>query len=305
MTSTDGIAWTLRDMGVAEYWRGIAYGAGLYVAIAQGTTGTRVITSPDGVTWTARACGDSADNLASIAFGGGIFLILPSSTGANAFHSTDGIAWTEKTNWGGGAGVDWRALTHDGAHFLALGRRYTDGTTNWCTTVDGETGSFQNFFVDGTKPDSMWIRTLWVSGLSLYVAVGYGNSYTDGWPRAMSSADHSTWTDRTPAGAEVAKGPAGTLRVISANGGVLETSYAGGDYAPISGAPTRLTSKGGSPTITGTINGTNVTFTSGSAVGSVFLVIVDGLPDVDATWTATTITTSIAPRSSVVAFTWG
>jgi hypothetical protein len=72
----------------------------------------------------------------------------------------------------------------------------------------------------------------------------------------------------------------------------------------VGGAPTKLTSVGGSPTITGTIDGTNTSFTTSSSAGSVFLVLVDGMPDVDATWTTTSLTTGIAPRVNVIIYSW-
>jgi hypothetical protein len=52
MTSPDGITWTSRTSAVNNSWGAIAYGNGLFVAVATSGTGNRVMTSPDGHTAT-------------------------------------------------------------------------------------------------------------------------------------------------------------------------------------------------------------------------------------------------------------
>jgi hypothetical protein len=45
MTSPDGITWTIRTSAADNNWIGVAYGNGLFVAVALSGTGNRVMTS--------------------------------------------------------------------------------------------------------------------------------------------------------------------------------------------------------------------------------------------------------------------
>jgi hypothetical protein len=55
-----GVDWTIRDSAADNDWLGVAYGNGLFVAVATSGSGNRVMTSPDGVNWTIRD--SAADN---------------------------------------------------------------------------------------------------------------------------------------------------------------------------------------------------------------------------------------------------
>lgn len=70
--------------------------------------------------------------------------------------------------------------------------------------------------------------------------------------------------------------------------------------------PILLISTGGSPTITGTINGTNTTFaTSVNASASrLAMTYVDDMLDSNATWSGTTLTPSTAPLTSIRLLYW-
>lgn len=73
LTSPEGTqsTWTIRNFGVGGYWRGVAYGAGMFVVIAD----DKVITSTSGTgNWVQRASiqGDVRD----ITFGAGKFVIV-------------------------------------------------------------------------------------------------------------------------------------------------------------------------------------------------------------------------------------
>jgi len=82
MTSPDGITWTGRASAVDNDWLGIAYGAGLFVAVAATGTGDRVMTSPDGITWTSQT--SAADNAwDGIVYAGGLFAAVAQSGTGN------------------------------------------------------------------------------------------------------------------------------------------------------------------------------------------------------------------------------
>jgi hypothetical protein len=60
MTSPDGIDWTIRKTPKDNNWQSVAYGNGLFVAVANSGTNDRVMTSPDGINWTIAS--SAADN---------------------------------------------------------------------------------------------------------------------------------------------------------------------------------------------------------------------------------------------------
>lgn len=101
MTSSDGIAWTAQTSagGSSFSWRALAYGAGIYVAVAKNSNGT-LMTSPDGVTWSTLSIAD-ASSCYGIIYGGGQFVISQddaTSAGLTILTSPDGTTWTTQTS---------------------------------------------------------------------------------------------------------------------------------------------------------------------------------------------------------------
>jgi hypothetical protein len=92
MTSADGIDWTLRSTE-ALAWRGVVWAAelGLFVAVAAGGTGPRVMTSADGAVW-ARVAAAPEAAWTGVAFGAGAGLVAVAE-GGEAMTSADGQAW--------------------------------------------------------------------------------------------------------------------------------------------------------------------------------------------------------------------
>jgi len=94
-TSTDGITWTSRTPSEAMWFQAIAYGNGLYVAVARSGT-NRIMTSPDGITWTSRTTAISP-TFSGVAYGAGIWVaVCDTSPGGTTFTSYDGIIWFEQ-----------------------------------------------------------------------------------------------------------------------------------------------------------------------------------------------------------------
>ena len=95
-SSPNGINWTSRTPAANNWWQDVAYGNGLFVAVARTGTGNRIMTSPDGITWTSRNSGIDPD-FSSVAYGNGIWVaISEGSTGGTTFTSYDGIDWSEQ-----------------------------------------------------------------------------------------------------------------------------------------------------------------------------------------------------------------
>ena len=69
-----GVTWTARSAAEANWWWGVTYGNGLFVAVA--ITGTnRVMTSPDGINWTARSAAE-ANWWYGVTYGDGLFVAV-------------------------------------------------------------------------------------------------------------------------------------------------------------------------------------------------------------------------------------
>ena len=112
-----GTNWTSRTSAADNYWRGVTYGNGLFVAVAYSGIGNRVMTSPDGINWTTRT--SAADNdWRSVTYGNGLFVAVASSgIGNRVMTSPDGITWTIRTS---AADNDWRSATYGNGLFVAV-----------------------------------------------------------------------------------------------------------------------------------------------------------------------------------------
>ena len=112
-----GITWTSQTIAADNGWHSVAYGGGLFVAVAFSGTGNRVMTSPDGITWTIRT--SAADNSwRSVAYGGGLFVAVSfTGSGNRVMTSPDGITWTIRTS---AFDNDWSSVTYAGGLFVAV-----------------------------------------------------------------------------------------------------------------------------------------------------------------------------------------
>jgi hypothetical protein len=179
----DGIGWTSRTSAADNGWRGVAYGNGLFVAVATSGAGNRVMTSPDGVTWTART--SAADNLwRSVAYGNGLFVAVAySGTGNRVMTSPDGITWTARTS---AADNEWMSVAYGNGLFVAVAQ--TGAGDRVMTSPDGITWTART-----SAADNEWMDVAYGNGLFVAVAqTGSGN-------RVMTSPDGVTWTARTSA----------------------------------------------------------------------------------------------------------
>lgn len=218
--------WTQGTLPASAAWRAVAYGNGVFVAIAAssttaatsadgGTTWTQrtlpantswsaltfgnglfvavatssaiAATSPDGITWTQRALPTSS-TWTSVIFGNDTFVAVSQSGGVGA-TSPDGIAWTQRSL---SSGI-WASVTYGKGLFV---------------TVAGRPGLYGSSAAARTSPDGItWTaRTLpqvaiWSSvtfGNGVFVAVALaGQNETNNTTVAATSPDGITWTSRT------------------------------------------------------------------------------------------------------------
>ena len=178
-TSMDmGVNWTERTSAADNNWQSVAYGNGLFVAVAASGSGNRVMTSPDGVTWTSRtSAADIAWN--SVTYGNGLFVaVAGSGTGNRVMTSPDGITWTIRTST---ADNNWSSVTFGNGLFVAVAG---SGTGNRVmTSPDGVTWTSRT-----SAADAAWNSVTYGNGLFVAVA---NNGSRDA---VMSSSDGITWT---------------------------------------------------------------------------------------------------------------
>ena len=83
--------WTSRASAADNQWTYVAYGNGLFVAVARNGTGNRVMTSPDGITWTSRTSA-ADENWYGVTYGNGLFVAVSfTGTGNRVMTSSQSV----------------------------------------------------------------------------------------------------------------------------------------------------------------------------------------------------------------------
>lgn len=167
-----GVAWEAQTMSSSANWWSVAYGDGVFVAVASGSAAAA--SSPDGVTWTARTLPSSAAWY-SVVYGNGIFVAI--ATNGNAASSLDGITWTARTM---PTADYWNSAAYGNGVFVAI----AENSNVAATSSDGIT------WIARTLPSNdRWFSVAYGGGL--FVVVTSGDTV------AASSPDGITWTERT------------------------------------------------------------------------------------------------------------
>ena len=128
MWSDDGgQTWTLTTAPEGE-WNALTYGNGMFIGVCDG----KIVKSLDGRTgWAAKAV--PAGYGEDIAFGNGVFVAVGP---AGALTSTDGETWTERET----PRATWRCVEYGNGKFVALGGKCMvsmDGGQTWSLTQAG------------------------------------------------------------------------------------------------------------------------------------------------------------------------
>ena len=174
--TTDAQFWTAETATAAKTWQSVAYGNGLFVAMASSTN--NVMTSPDGITWTAQTAAETG----SVTYGNGLFVAVNGN--GDVVTSPDGITWT--LHAAALTGSDWASVAYGNGLFVAVAGG-ANTTNRVATSPDGVTWTGQAG--DGT---SDWNAVTYGNGL--FVAGGFGPN------EIMTSPDGITWTVRTGVG---------------------------------------------------------------------------------------------------------
>lgn len=91
MTSLNGVTWTFRDAPQSNWWTGVAWGGGKFVAVARSGS-MRVATSTDGITWTGQTAAEN-NYWTAVAYGGGLFVAVANQGTNRMMASPNGIRW--------------------------------------------------------------------------------------------------------------------------------------------------------------------------------------------------------------------
>ncbi|MDB5182331.1 MAG: hypothetical protein JWO47_115 [Candidatus Saccharibacteria bacterium] len=185
-----GTSWTVRTSAADNSWSSVAYGNGIFVAVASTGTGNRVMTSPDGIIWTIRT--SAADNSwSSVTYGNGLFVAVAySGTGNRVMTSPDGVNWTIRTSAADNA---WNGITYANGLFVAaacgISSTFCNNTAGnrIMTSPDGITWTSRT-----SSANNMWDGITYGNGL--FVTVASDGSITNS---VMTSPDGINWTTRT------------------------------------------------------------------------------------------------------------
>ena len=214
-------------------WTSIAYGDGVFVAIAYSGTNSIMRSTDGGQTWEAISS-PASNQYISVAYGNGVFIAVSRNGSNRIIRSTDkGITWSEISTaeenehrgiaFGNGVfvivsygGTNRILRSEDGG--LSWTAHSTPGSANWNSVTYGDgvfvavavTGSGTNLVVRSINNGETWISAAatyaqnWVSvtyGNGTFVAVSYAGTNrvmrsTNGgetWTPAMTNIDSNDW----------------------------------------------------------------------------------------------------------------
>lgn len=202
--------WIAGTLPASAEWQSVAYGNGVFVAVAYGSN--QAATSEDGITWTSRTLPNNA-NWISITYGNGIFVVITAHDSQLTATSPDGINWTSGTLPGN---AFWTSVTYGNGIFVA-----TTNSTNVATSTDGIAWTMQS------PPGSFRNWHAITYGKNVFVAVAYAENI------AITSSEGITWTERTLP-CDTDGGDSGWNSVVYGNDVFVAVSTGGCSYGAIS-----------------------------------------------------------------------
>jgi type II secretory pathway pseudopilin PulG len=195
-TSALTTPWVNRATPAIRNWDAIAYGNGVFVAVADTSTGTNeVMKSSDGITWSAVSTPPANRQWDGLTFGNGVFVAVSrdGTTTNDVMYSSDGNTW-HTGNPGGISGVPassaWRSVTYGNGLFVAVAS-CVSGTCpakGIMTSPDGMTWTGRT--TSGALAKN-WQNVTYGGGLFVAVATDLVTN------NIMTSPDGITWTIRT------------------------------------------------------------------------------------------------------------
>ena len=215
-----GIEWTQQTAAANRDWQAVAFGNGLFVALANNGTTNKVMTSPDGVTWTAQAVNNDV-YWRSLVYGNGRFVAVGAAgSNSRAMSSLDGITWTPAAT--PPPSRQWMSVTYGDNKFVAVAKEgyvmtSSDGASwteiafanawtgitfanNQFVAVAESAGAGRGQVMTSANGTSWTLQT--AASVSSWASVTYGNGIFvatawNGTDRVMTSPDGITWTAQT------------------------------------------------------------------------------------------------------------
>lgn len=218
VVSEDGMTWSDDQFvpGMSgendEQYRGVGYGAGVYIAVGGAARG-HIRWTRDGRTW--NDVSDDRQWLGGVAYGNGMFVAAGSN--GRVVRSVDGMSWTDPSR---DLGLHFRAITFGGGRFVGVGdtgrRSVTTDGLGWTNTSTGGTGftsivyNTDRFVAVGGMGRTVvsldggetWVNDIEHGGGTLRgVTYGNGRFLAVGQGRTLTSPDGMNWTEHAVTGA--------------------------------------------------------------------------------------------------------
>lgn len=166
-STNNGVSWTSEQLPEGADWSSVAFGKGIFVAVAQSDSSVTqtAYSTNNGVTWVS---GSFAGGCKSLAYGNNRFVAIAGgySGAQNTFISFDGITWTSGQL---PYSANWQSVSYGQGQFLAIANTqsraaYSYDGVNW-KTIDL---TFADSFVDVVNGS--------VSGYSTFIVIASGSN---------------------------------------------------------------------------------------------------------------------------------
>jgi len=175
-SSANGNGWRRSTLPTGNDWIHVAYGNGIFVALApSGLSGAVAASTDNGATWTSGIMPFGAPySWTNIVYGAGKFVALASGS-TQAAYSTNGTSWTACDIPGG---TQWTDIAYGNGRFVAI----TTATASTAYSFDGINWYLSDLEILGTD-------IVYGQGVFLVVCNGQSTAYT--------SEDGINWKART------------------------------------------------------------------------------------------------------------
>ena len=222
---SSGILWETRSAAEQNFWESVAYGNGVWVAVASSGTNRVMRSTNNGVTWSAVAATEQ-NPWKSVAYGNGVWVAVSQAGTNQVMRSTnDGVTWSAVT--ASSANV-WDAIAYGNNIWVALA---SFGNKVMRSTDDGITWTNITTFSSSTpldKPALNYGNGTWIAITGPYTTSTL-RSNNDGitWS-AFSIPELNIWRSVAYGnGVWIAVANSGTNRVMrSTNNGVTWSAVA-------------------------------------------------------------------------------